>query len=140
MANLVTKGKALVGTLRGRRGGYGQFSLVGSIARTNTSGSAAVLGVLPQDAQMIGVTVYGGTGSNAGTTAAVSVGLASGTGHEILNGDSVLGAAGLGQYTPSGATLLGKQTADQTITGFYAETGTASTTGGPWTVVVEFVV
>lgn len=134
----VTRGKAYVGTMRGRLGGYNQFSLVGSIARTDTS--AKVLGHLPKDAIITGVTIYSPTVSNAGTTATITVGYSGGSGHEILNGMDVKGSTGSGQQNPTTATGLNSQlTADQTVIGVYAETGTASSAGGPWMVSIEYI-
>src|SRR6185437_5234095 len=72
MPNRVTKGKALVGSLRGRRGGMGQFAGVFSVTRAMTTATNAF--ALPQDAQVIGLSVVGAAVSNAGTTATLSVG------------------------------------------------------------------
>ena len=139
MANRVTKGKALVGTMRGRRGGLVQFAQTGSVARTNTT--AKTLFTLPQDAVIIGLSVIGAAVSNAGTTATISVGVVGGNGHDYLNAYDVKGATGAGQQVPSAATLPATAlTADTSVTAIYAETGTASTSGGPWVVVVEYVV
>ena len=141
MANKLTRGKAAVGTLRGVRGGYGQFVLVNTIARTDTS--AKTLGVLPQDAQIIGMTVWGAAASNAGTSATISVGKSGGTGSEYLaTYDVKTAGTGAGQTTPNGAKLFSPTAAaaDTTVTGVYAESGTASTSGGPWTCIIEYIV
>jgi len=141
MPNRVTKGKALVGSLRGPRGGLGQFALVATVARTDTAAKA--LGTLPKDAQVTGLTVWGAAASNAGTSANVSVGKAGGNGHEYLNAlDVKTAATGAGQVTPNGGLLFAPTVAasDITVTATYAETGTASTSGGPWTIILEYVV
>jgi hypothetical protein len=139
MPNRVTKGKALVGALRGRRGGYGQFAGVFSVTRAMTTATNAF--TLPQDAQVIGLSIIGATGSNAGTTAVLNVGKVGGNGHDYLNAQSILGAAGVGQIVPSAATLpVAALTVDTQVTVTYAETGTASTSGGPWLCVIEYVV
>ena len=53
-------------------------------------------------------------------------------------------ATGVG-YNPAagkavGSALATKLTTDKKVYGIYAETGTASTTGGPWVVKVEYYV
>lgn len=140
MANLLTEDTAVVGDIKTLQPGQIQKAVVGTVARTDTA--AKTLGTLPANATLIGITIQSAAGSNAGTTAALSLGFASGTGTEILNGASVLGAAGAGQNAPNSA-VLGQPgslaSAAQTLTGKYAETGTASTAGGPWLVVAEFV-
>ncbi|MGN6812552.1 MAG: hypothetical protein ACTHMP_16940 [Thermomicrobiales bacterium] len=139
MPNRVTKGRALVGSLRDKKGGLGQFAKVASVTRTMTT--ATTLFTLPADAQLIGLTINGAAVSNAGTTATLSIGKVGGNGHDYLNGFDVNGATGSGQQVPSAATLPSAAlTADTGITATYAETGTASTSGGPWQVVVEYVV
>jgi hypothetical protein len=139
VANRLTKGRALFGAIRSARGGLGSFLIVNTIARTDTS--AKVLGVLPKDAQITRVSVWGAAVSNAATTATVSVGKSGGTGAEYLSAFDVKGATGAGQQTPAAALLMAPTAAasDTTVTGTYAETGTASTAGGPWTCLIEFV-
>lgn len=139
MANRLTKSKALVGALRGKRGGYGQFAGVFNATRAMTTATTAF--VLPQDAQIIGLSINGQAVSNAGTTATLSVGKVGGNGHDYLNAMDVKGSTGSGQQVPSAATLPGGAlSADTTVTVTYAETGTASTSGGPWQVCIEYVV
>lgn len=139
MANRLTKGRALFGSLRGARGGKGQFAQVAAITRTMTS--ATTLFTLPQDAQIISLEIIGAAVSNAGTTATVAVGIVGGNGHDYLNAFDVKGATGAGQQTPTAATLPTAipLTADTTVTATYAETGTASTAGGPWQLCIEYV-
>ena len=141
MTYQVSRGKAYAGSIRGRKGGYGEFVLVNTVARTDTS--AKTLGTLPQDAQIVGLTIWGAAASNAGTTATLSVGKSGGAGAEYLSAyDVKTAASGNGQTSPNAALLLAptKATADTVVTGTYAETGTASTSGGPWTVIVRYVV
>jgi hypothetical protein len=139
MPNRVTKGKALVGALRGPRGGFGQ--LAGAFAATRTMTTATNALVLPKDAQVIGLSIVGAAVSNAGTTATLSIGKVGGNGHDYLNAYDVKGATGAGQQVPTSATLPATAlTVDTQVTVTYAETGTASTSGGPWLVVLEYIV
>lgn len=139
MPNRVTKGKALVGALRGRKGGKGQFVQVASVTRAMTT--ATSLFTLPLDAMIIGLTIVGAAVSNAGTTATLSLGIVGGNGHDYLNTMDVKGSTGAGQQVPSAATLpTSALTADTIVTATYAETGTASTSGGPWVVCLEYAV
>jgi hypothetical protein len=137
MTNRVTRGRALVGAFSGPHGCPGVFAWTASIARTDTV--AKVLFTLPRDAVILALHVFGAAVSNAGTTATISVGKQGGNGHEYLNAFDVKGSTGAGQQTPSAAAGLGvAATSDTVVTGIYAETGTASTTGGPWTVTLIF--
>lgn len=112
--------------------------LKNSIARTDTA--AKTLGYLPANAIISAITVKNPVASNAATTATISVGKSGGTGTEYVNAQDVKGAA-LGQVVPTTvATLDTIGTANVTVTGIYAETGAASTTGGPWTVFIHYYV
>lgn len=114
---------------------------VNTVARTDTA--AKTLFTLPANAVPIGLTIIGPAVSNAGTTATLSVGKSGGTNAEYLSALDVKGATGSGQQTPAGvAGGLGSSvgTAALGITGIYAETGTASTSGGPWTVVMDYYI
>jgi hypothetical protein len=137
MANLLTQDQAIVGDLKVLTGGQVQKVIVGSVARTDTS--AKTLGALPAGAIITDVTVYSATASNAGTTATLSLGKSGGTGTEYLNGLDVKGATGSGKQGPVAAVLGAIGSSPVTLTGIYAETGAASTAGGPWLVAVEFV-
>ncbi|MCA1592222.1 MAG: hypothetical protein LC754_06145 [Acidobacteria bacterium] len=116
---------------------YGQVvkAVTFPIARSTAPGT--VLGQLPAGATILRASFVGQTGSNAGTSAVISAGYQGGTGTELINAASVLGAAGVGVHdgTPGVANLA----ATQQVTGGYTESGTASTAGGPWNVVIEFV-
>lgn len=138
MPNQLTADLAIVGDLKTIAGGQIQKIVIGTIARTNTS--PVLLGTLPAHATVLGLRLVGTAASNAGTTAVINVGLQTGTGKELLNGQSVLAAGlGLGQSVPVGALLGLLTTAPTPIVGTYAETGTASTVGGPWQVQLEYV-
>jgi hypothetical protein len=117
--------------------GLTEYVLHGTVARTETS--AKTLGTLPAGAVITGLAVSGPTASDAGTTATLSVGTVGGSGHDYLNAlDVTSGGSGVGQHLPSGTVLGSVGGAAVTVTGTYAETGTPSTTGGPWTVVIRF--
>jgi hypothetical protein len=139
VANRLTKGRALFGSIRSARGGKGQFAQVSAVTRAMTT--ANNLFTLPQDAQVISLELIGAAVSNAGTTATVSVGIVGGNGHDYLNAFDVKGATGAGQQTPTAATLptATPLTVDTVVTAIYAETGAASTSGGPWQLCIEYV-
>lgn len=110
------------------------------VARTDTT--ASVKCMLPADSSIINVYMVG-VASNAATTATVSVGTTS-TATEIINAQDVKTAGGMIRPTTTFSTSypnlenipLG---GDIAIYAKYAETGTASSAGGPYTVVVEYV-
>lgn len=98
--------------------------------------------VLPADATILHLYRHAGTASDAGTTAAVTVTVANNSGTVSSASDNVKtnGAA----FTSLSMSSLPNiepvpLTGDLTISVQYAETGTASTTGGPWTYVVLYV-
>lgn len=110
------------------------------LARTETT--AAVKLVLPADATITDIHIAGAA-SDAGTTATISIGSTS-SANEYVNGQSVLAAAG----TFIRATIVGTAIpnsepipngGDLPIYAKYAETGTASTVGGAWKVMVYYV-
>lgn len=110
-------------------------TLRSTIARTDTA--AKLLGTLPLNAVVVGLRVLGAAVSNAGTTATIGVGTTTAA-NEILSGFDVKGSTGAGQQVPAGvAGGFGAQ-GGATIYGKYAETGAASSSGGPWTVEVDF--
>lgn len=123
-----------------------------AVARTNTT--AFKVAVLPADATILGIRYYIPTASNAGTTAGVvltGVGSAgAGAVNFTFGTQSVLAAAGTNGLmqatvnTTTGIFNLERAPAQQTqgdITVYaqYAETGTASSTGGPFYFVIEYV-
>ncbi len=117
-------------------------AFIGSVARTDTT--AKELCTLPAGAIPVGIRLASTAASNAATTATLSVGTSGGAATTWLNAVDVKTAAtGQGSLIPanSGSTKLGTAlAADETVTGTYAETGAASTAGGPWIVVIEALV
>ena len=112
------------------------------IVRTDTTSFLA--GWLPKDAVITGMYVIGQAASNAGTSASVSVGNTA-TANEFLNAFDVKTAATGEGYSPAGAAAVGtafmeKLTSDVPVYAIYAESGTASSSGGPWYVKIEYSV
>lgn len=108
------------------------------VARTDTAPFDAF--VIPKGAVYAGAYVIGSTNSNAGTTAGVSLGTNPGTSNEFVSSFN-LKTRGNGYYPVEGATgtAMGTQLANDTLVkAAYAETGTASSAGGPWLVKVEY--
>lgn len=112
-----------------------------SLARTDTT--AVVKAVLPFNATIVDFRIFGAA-SNAGTTATVSVGT-SATATEFINAQDVKTAGGLIRPTSTvSATNLpnleaSPPTGDVIIWAKYAETGTASSAGGPYIVFIDYV-
>ncbi len=106
------------------------------VLRTDTARFDAF--AIPKGAVIAGVYVIGTTASDAATTATVTVGVgASGT--ELINAFSVKTNNGYNPVGSAAGSYVGTQlTADTKFTAVYAETGTASTTGGPWLIKVEY--
>lgn len=115
----------------------------GDVYRSDTA--AKDLFTIPAGSVIVGGRVIGVANSDAGTTATLSVGIKGNLGTEFLSGYDVKAAAtGKGHTSPNfqsfGATNSNSLTIGSnsiTVTGKYAETGGASTTGGPWTVVFD---
>lgn len=112
------------------------------IVRTDTT--AFVGAWLPKDAVITGMYVIGQAASDAGTSANVNIGNTS-TATEYLSAFDVKTAATGEGYSPAGAAAVGtafmsKLTSDQPVYAKYVESGTASTTGGPWFVKIEYSV
>lgn len=121
------------------------------VQRTNTT--AVKVAVLPADATILGIRFYIQTASNAGTTAGVTLtgqGVGPGGATFAFGTQSVLAAAGntglmnATVNTVTGIFNLERPPATQTsgdiiVYATYAETGTASTTGGPFYFVIEYV-
>jgi hypothetical protein len=106
-----------------------------SIARTNTT--AKNLFTLPTTATVVGLRIYTPTASNAGTTATISIGITGGSQTAYLNALDVKGG-GVGVLASGAATNLPAPTGSGVITGIYAETGGASTLGGPFFATIEY--
>lgn len=115
---------------------------IASVARTDTV--ASVKAMFPGGSSPYRVYISGTTASNAGTTAAVTVTISNNSGVVSTGSANVL-SAGVGASTaivnmPGLPALTATPTeGDYTVTMSYAETGTASNTGGPWIVSLEFI-
>lgn len=126
-----------------------------AVTRSNTT--ATKVAVLPADATILGFRMYSTTASNASLTASIALtGQGVGPGGQAMNFGTfnVLAAGGLTPGTvllnttvgPSGTGVYNLERApavqtqgDMIIYATYAETGTASSTGGPWYFVIEYV-
>lgn len=108
---------------------------IATIARTNST--AKNLFMLPANAIPISLRVIIPTASDAVTTAVISVGK-TGTGTHFLSSYDVKGNSG--QQSPTAVTNLGSSVGTSAIQviGIYADTGGAATTGGPFTVTMEY--
>lgn len=112
------------------------------IVRTDTTAFQGAY--LPKDAVVTGLYVIGHAASDAATTATIGIGTTTAANEILASFDVKTAATGEG-YNPAGAAAVGtymatKLTADTPVYAKYAETGTASTVGGPWYVKVEYVV
>lgn len=121
------------------------------VVRTNTT--ATKVAVLPADATIVGIRYYNQTPSNAGTTAGVTLtgqGVGPGGATFAFGTQNVLAAGGntglmnATVNTVTGVFNLERPPAVQTsgdiiIYATYAETGTASNTGGPFYFIIEYV-
>ena len=110
------------------------------VARTDTTAFDAF--VLPANAVIAGAYCIGNAVSNAQTTATIQLGTNPGTSNEIINNfDVKTNGAG---YFPVGAAAgasMGQQvTSDTRYRARYVESGTASTSGGPWLLKVEYYI
>ena len=109
------------------------------VARTETSSVTKL--ILPGDATLLKVDRAAATASDAATTATVTVTVANNGGTVSTFTDNVKSTATTTTFMPS--TMPNAQpipvTSDLTVSAVYAETGTASTTGGPWVYVVYYV-
>ena len=111
-------------------------SKTGTIARTNTSNT--ILFTLPANAMIIRTTAIGPV-SDAGTTAVVGVynipmGSTSAATVSLADVKANAQAAGVVQ-----GIALNRQAVPQQIYGIYSESGGAASTGGPWSVIVEYL-
>jgi hypothetical protein len=132
------KGKVFdTGRMVGADGGDAQLVKSGTVARTDTS--AKNLFTLPPNA-ILDDLVIAGPNSDAGTSATLSVGK-TGTNTFFVNARDVKAAAtGNGLQSATGAANTGGTigTSPLQVVGIYAESGGASTTGGPWTVTARY--
>lgn len=111
-----------------------------AVNRTDTT--ASVKCVLPADSTIIDMRVFSAAASDAATTAVISVGI-TGNNTKYLDTVDVKTGAGKIAITTKAANLMNLENiplgADIAINAIYAETGTASTVGGPFYVTVEYV-
>lgn len=109
---------------------------ISSLARTDTT--AKLLCVLPKYAEITGIKLQFDTASDAGTTAVVKLGTTSANANEIVTSQNVK-VAGVVWPSINTGQIYTVLTADTPIYGIYAETGGASTTGGPFNVEVSYI-
>lgn len=113
----------------------------GQITRTHTV--ASTLFTLQPGAVPIGLRVINhGAASNAGTNARISVGSTGNSAFFLANLDVKSAGAitngGGGQSVPSSVANLGTAVSVRTdVQAVYAEAGSASNTGGPWTILMD---
>lgn len=114
--------------------------LVFQVARTDTASRVEL--ILPGDATILAISRTAGVASDAATTATVAITVANNSGTVSSGTDNVKANGAV----PTGITMTSLPnvqpvplTGDLTISAVYAETGTASTTGGPWNYVVWYV-
>jgi hypothetical protein len=95
---------------------------------------------LPKGSVFAGAYVMGPAVSNAATTAIIDVGTNPGTADELVDSfDVKTNGKGYFAVGAAGGTSNGTQlTADTLFKARYAETGAASSSGGPWLVKVEY--
>jgi len=107
----------------------------GILTRSDITGK--VLFLLPATAHVVSLSIVAGPHSNA-TTASLKLGKTGSPGFYLPTWDLV--ANGPGLYLPN-AQGLGPQGPSQImVLGQYTESGTPSTTGGPWRVIMFFTV
>lgn len=110
------------------------------VPRTQTV--AEVEAWLPADASIISIVRELGTASNAGTTGTVTLTVTNNSGTVSTATDDVKtngATTGFVQMTALPNVQPVPLTGDLKITAVYAESGTASNTGGPWNYVVTYV-
>lgn len=118
--------------------GKGELHKFIQVARTDTV--ASVKAVLPASASVIGVVRYGATASDAGTSAGVTITLANNSG-TISTGtaDVLQNATGYVNMTNLPNFVSVPPNGDIKVSAAYAESGTASTTGGPWIIRITYI-
>lgn len=109
---------------------------------TRTDTAATVKAVVPAQSSVLQVTLYGSVNSNAATTATGTV--------TIANNSGTISTGTVNLLTGGATTALVQMSnlpnieplplnGDLKISFQYAETGTASTLGGPWVIGVTYV-
>ena len=114
-----------------------------TVSRSQTSNAPVGL-ILPSGWVTTGTRVGGNVASNAGTSAVIAVGSTGGasnatvsTAGEFISAYDVKSNGAIFAI-PSTVKALGTTlSVPAPLTAFYQESGTASTTGGPWTVVIS---
>ena len=110
------------------------------VSRTDTVSS--VKAVLPADSSVFNVWLFRNGVSNAATTATVTI--------TVANNGGTISTSSYDVKTSGDTTAVIQMTnlpniqptplnGDLTVTAVYAETGTASTLGGPWKIGIEYV-
>lgn len=115
-----------------RQYGHNVVAYASNLGRTQTSASS--LFVLPPRSTILGFLVAGTTASNAGTSAIISIGSDGGSGSEFVIGYDVKTLGSRVAYASTGAGYWADNNPIN-VTGTYSESGTASTAGGPWTII-----
>lgn len=110
------------------------------VSRTDTVSS--VKDILPADASLLYIIREGSVASDALTTATVTITVTNNSGTVSSKADDVKTSGATTGFV--GMTSLPNLeplplNGDLTISAVYAETGTASTTGGPWNYIIAFV-
>lgn len=109
-------------------------------SRSDTS--ATLKAILPGDASIVSIVRQGSVASDAGTTATVTIAATNDAGSVSSGTDDVkTSGAVTGFVTMSGTPNLQPMPlrGDIQIKATYAESGTASNTGGPWNYVITYV-
>lgn len=110
------------------------------VPRTQTA--AAVEAWLPADATIVSIIRELGVASDAGTSATVTITVTNGGGTVSTAADDVKtngATTGFVQMTSLPNLQPTPLNGDLKVTAVYAESGTASTTGGPWNYVITYV-
>jgi hypothetical protein len=110
------------------------------VARTDTVSS--LKGAVPADATILNIVRSGSVASNALTTATVTIMVTNNLGTVSTKADDVKtsgATTGFVEMSNLPNTEPLPLVGDLTISAVYAETGTASTLGGPWNYTVFFV-
>ena len=110
------------------------------VPRTMTA--STLVDMLPADASIISIVREKGTASDAGTSATVTITVSNNGGTVSSAADDVKtngATTGFVQMTNLPNTEPLPLNGNISITAVYAETGTASTTGGPWNYIVTYV-
>lgn len=107
------------------------------IARSDTS--AKDLFTLKQGDIPISLELYSGSVSNAGTSSLLSIGSTSNVAY-FAAGIELTEGYGLGPAVPSSTVnLMVPLPFETTVQGTVSETGSASTSGGPWTIRMDVI-